>query len=83
MPQSQIYPAPRKTLVAVNDNGVGAGRCPVCNVPASIAPQSSEYRGKGAIHHHWLCSTCGHEWIKVLRGKSEAGADIVKTQGTV
>lgn len=49
-----------------NDNAAGAGRCPACNRPASIAPASSEYRGKGLIHHHWLCRSCGHAWITVL-----------------
>jgi hypothetical protein len=34
----------RETPVPVNN--VGAGRCPVCNGSASIAPMASEYRGK-------------------------------------
>jgi hypothetical protein len=49
-----------------NDNAAGAGRCPACNRPGAIAPTSSEYRGKGLIHHHWLCRPCGHAWITVL-----------------
>lgn len=49
-----------------NDNKPGGGRCPVCNSPMSIAPALSEYRGYGAIHHHWHCFACGHEWITVL-----------------
>jgi len=68
MPQSQAYPfdIPRKTPVPMNDNNIGGGRCPVCNGPASIAASGSKYRGKGVVHHHWLCRTCGHEWITVL-----------------
>jgi transposase-like protein len=68
MVQSQTLPIEIRceTLVPVNDNNVGAGRCPVCNAPGSIAPRASEYRGKGVIHHRWLCRTCGHEWITVL-----------------
>lgn len=49
-----------------NDNAAGAGRCPACNRPGAIAPTSSEYRGKGLIHHHWLCRSCGHAWITML-----------------
>jgi transposase-like protein len=65
MPQSQAQPIdlPRESPIAVNDNMLGAGRCPICNAPASSA---SEYRGKGVIHHHWLCRSCGHKWITVL-----------------
>ena len=44
----------------------GAGRCQKCNQPPSIAPTSSEYRGKGIVHHRWLCRACGHEWITVV-----------------
>src|SRR5215831_9039355 len=46
-------------------NGAGAGPRPKCNQPTSIAPTSSEYRGKGIIHHRWLCRACGDEWITV------------------
>jgi hypothetical protein len=49
-----------------NDNVAGAGRCPACKRPAMLAPASSEYRGKGLIHHHWHCQPCGHEWVTVL-----------------
>lgn len=63
---SAIRVAPETPPTAVNDNDTGAGRCPVCNGPASIAPTASDYRGKGIIHHHWLCRACGHKWITVL-----------------
>jgi hypothetical protein len=48
MPQNHTCPVDisRETFVPVNDNNFGAGRCPVCNGPASIAPRTSEYRGK-------------------------------------
>jgi hypothetical protein len=49
-----------------NDNNAGNGRCPSCHGLTSFAPASSEYRGAGIIHHHWLCRACGHEWITVL-----------------
>jgi len=48
-----------------NDNLGGDRRCPACHRPASIAPASSEYRGRGLVHHRWLCGACGHEWITV------------------
>lgn len=41
----------------------GGGRCPACNQPRPSAPIVSEYRGVPLIHHHWLCGTCGHEWM--------------------
>jgi hypothetical protein len=44
----------------------GSRFCPECNQPAPIAPVSSEYRGEGTIHHHWLCRACGHDWITVV-----------------
>jgi hypothetical protein len=59
--RSKVVPSPRPN----NDNHAGGGRCPACNVPASIAPTASEYRGQGFIHHHWMCHSCGHEWITV------------------
>jgi hypothetical protein len=43
-----------------------SGLCPDCNRPAPIAPLSSEYRGEGRIHHHWLCRACDHDWITVV-----------------
>jgi hypothetical protein len=46
-----------------NDNLAGGGPCPSCNKPGPIAPTVSEYRGAGAIHHHWRCHACGHEWV--------------------
>jgi len=67
VPQTYSIDVARDTpLVPVNDNDAGAGRCPGCNRPASTAPTASEYRGKGIIHHHWLCRVCGHEWTTVL-----------------
>jgi hypothetical protein len=50
-----------------NDNHAGDGRCPLCNVPASIAAIASEHRGNGLIHHRWLCHVCGHEWVTALQ----------------
>jgi hypothetical protein len=50
-------PAPR------NDNAAGGGYCPACDKPARIAPVVSEYRSDGLTHHHWLCTTCSHEWV--------------------
>src|SRR5947199_6522629 len=52
--------------VLKSEGGVRVGRCLECNQPASIAPTSSEYRGKGIIHHHWLCRECGHDRITVV-----------------
>jgi hypothetical protein len=68
MPQSQTYTLDisREPPQPVNDDNVGAGCCPRCKTPASTAPSVSEYRGKGVIHHHWVCHICGHEWITVL-----------------
>lgn len=59
----------RATIAAVlkNPDIADSGLCPDCNRPAPIAPLSSEYRGEGAIHHHWLCRACGHQWITVVR----------------
>jgi hypothetical protein len=51
---------------SVGDDSPGQGRCRVCSGMASIAPASSEYRGKGIIHHHWQCSACGEEWVTVV-----------------
>lgn len=45
----------------------GGGRCPACGRAGSIAPASSEYHGRGRIHHHWLCGACGHDWVTVLQ----------------
>jgi len=58
-PNASMLPAAR------NDNHAG-GHCPACNARASIAPRASDYRGKGIIHHHWSCRSCGHEWIAVV-----------------
>jgi len=60
----RLYPAfPPKPR---NDNNVGAGRCPVCNGRSSITGTTSEHHGKGVVHHHWRCHSCGHEWVTVL-----------------
>jgi transposase-like protein len=50
-----------------NDNHEGGGRCPFCQLIASIAPIRSDYRGKGLIHHHWHCNSCGHDWTTASR----------------
>jgi hypothetical protein len=49
-----------------NLQDAAAAACPECNQPASIAPISSEYRGKGIIHHRWACRACGHEWVTAV-----------------
>jgi transposase-like protein len=53
----------RQHPAARNDNHAGGEYCPACNRPGPIAPTVSEYRGVGLIHHHWLCKSCGHEWV--------------------
>jgi hypothetical protein len=50
---------------AQNDN-VGDGLCPLCNGYASLAAKPSEYCGQGLVRRHWVCRTCGHEWVTVL-----------------
>jgi hypothetical protein len=52
-----LMPLPR------NDNFAGGGHCPSCHARTSVAPATSEYRGRGLIHHHWQCDACGHQWI--------------------
>jgi C4-type Zn-finger protein len=49
-----------------NDNNAGAGRCPVCKGLGPFAPEEAEYRGKGVIHHHWQCASCGHDWVTIM-----------------
>jgi hypothetical protein len=53
--------------LALKHDDAGKGHCPDCNEQACIAPMSSEYRGKGIIHHHWLCNACGHQWVTVVQ----------------
>jgi hypothetical protein len=52
-------------LLARNDNNPGDERCPACHRPMANAPSASEYRGKGIVHHHWRCGSCGHAWMTV------------------
>jgi hypothetical protein len=65
MPRSDFRAGP--TRAPVNDNWAGGGHCPVCNAPSGVAPIRSEYHGRGLIHHHWACSSCGHGWVTALR----------------
>ena len=44
-----------------------AAACPLCHAAAPIAPIASVYRGAGLIHHHWLCTPCGHAWTTAVR----------------
>jgi hypothetical protein len=53
-------------LLARNENNPGGECCPVCDQPAAVVPAASEYRGKGIVHHHGQCRSCGHAWITVL-----------------
>ena len=53
-------------LLARNDNNPGDERCPACHRPMVSIPAASEYRGKGIVHHHWRCCTCGHAWMTVV-----------------
>ena len=48
MPQRQTYPIgiPRETLLPANEDNFDAGRSPVRSDPTSMAPRTSEYRGK-------------------------------------
>jgi hypothetical protein len=54
-------------LLARNDNSPGDERCPACHRPMSNVLAASEYRGKGIVHHHWQCCSCGHAWMTVAR----------------
>ena len=49
------------------DRAAAGGRCPLCHAPAPIAPIASAYLGAGLIHHHWLCTPCGHAWTTAVR----------------
>jgi predicted amidophosphoribosyltransferase len=53
-------------LLARNDNNnPGDERCPACHRPTASLPAASEYCGKGLVHHHWRCRSCGHAWMTV------------------
>jgi hypothetical protein len=53
-------------LLARNDNSPGDERCPACHRPTASLPAASEYLGKGIVHHHWRCRSCGHAWMTVV-----------------
>jgi hypothetical protein len=50
----------------LNDNHPAGALCPACGAWAPIAPVTSDYVGKGRIHHHWQCEPCGHAWTTIV-----------------
>jgi hypothetical protein len=46
----------------LNDNNPADGICPACHAPVPDAPTTSDRLGRGRVHEHWLCETCGYEW---------------------
>jgi predicted amidophosphoribosyltransferase len=55
-------------LFARNDNNPGDERCPACHRPMVNIPEASEYCGRGIVHHHWRCCSCGHAWTTLAHG---------------
>jgi hypothetical protein len=64
---SQLDPLRRarrglRPLCPLNDNNPADGICPACHAPAPGTPIALDRLGRGRVHQHWLCDSCGYEW---------------------